>query len=278
MPTPHHQIVIATSSSGAVLQHLCHEQFAKVSGVAWFGPIDDALIDHLQQQAISSHRFSSFASLHAWFRTLQADLLIVYKVPRLLPPFIYQSFPLGAINIHPSLLPLHRGSNPWFWVYYNMEMYTGVTIHRIDPIADHGDLLLQRRIPIEIGTPLNQLRAMAEERIVEMLTDLLSNWTSINPTPQETFATPSADPHKIDLHQLIDLKRMEVIRVWHLLRGFPQLLPALCQEVKPTDEYSIGNLHHNCTSQANSAIGTLLHTPHRHYLICLDGLIEIVSL
>lgn len=42
-----------------------------------------------------------------------ASLLLVYRCPYLLPPCSYACRPLGAYNIHPSLLPMYAGLNPW---------------------------------------------------------------------------------------------------------------------------------------------------------------------
>jgi methionyl-tRNA formyltransferase len=48
---------------------------------------------------------------------------------------------LGGIGAHPSLLPRHRGPNPYFWAIDSGDAETGVTVHRLTPRYDDGDLL-----------------------------------------------------------------------------------------------------------------------------------------
>jgi folate-dependent phosphoribosylglycinamide formyltransferase PurN len=54
----------------------------------------------------------------------------------------------GTLNIHPALLPRHRGLFPYFWVISNREPETGVTIHWVDEKFDTGHLLLQERLAV----------------------------------------------------------------------------------------------------------------------------------
>jgi methionyl-tRNA formyltransferase len=48
---------------------------------------------------------------------------------------------LGGIGVHPSLLPRHRGPNPYFWAIDTGDTETGVTVHRLTPRYDDGDVL-----------------------------------------------------------------------------------------------------------------------------------------
>ncbi len=55
----------------------------------------------------------------------------------------------GALNLHGSLLPRYRGRAPINWVLVNGETETGVTLHYMDEKPDHGDIVLQRPVPID---------------------------------------------------------------------------------------------------------------------------------
>ena len=76
-----------------------------------------------------------------------------------------------AINLHPSLLPKYRGSNPFYWVLRNQERQTGVTAHVMTEAADAGPILLQQSIvisPEETQGMLRQrLASLAAELAVE---------------------------------------------------------------------------------------------------------------
>ena len=54
----------------------------------------------------------------------------------------------GAIGVHPSLLPRHRGPNPYFWAIDCGDVETGVSVHRLEPEYDTGAILEQERLEI----------------------------------------------------------------------------------------------------------------------------------
>src|SRR5204862_6769077 len=56
---------------------------------------------------------------------------------------------LGIVNVHPSLLPRHRGPNPIGWTLRNGEPELGMTLHRMVDEIDAGPLLAQGSLPID---------------------------------------------------------------------------------------------------------------------------------
>ncbi len=56
--------------------------------------------------------------------------------------------PLGGLGVHPSLLPRHRGPNPFYWAIDSGDLETGVTVHRLEAEYDAGAILAQRRIAV----------------------------------------------------------------------------------------------------------------------------------
>ena len=55
----------------------------------------------------------------------------------------------GIINKHAGLLPKYRGIYPVFWAMINGDRAIGVTIHFMNEQIDGGDIILQKKIPIE---------------------------------------------------------------------------------------------------------------------------------
>ena len=55
----------------------------------------------------------------------------------------------GFINLHPSLLPRHRGPSPIQWSLVCGDRSTGVTTMQLDEGMDTGPILLQERMAIE---------------------------------------------------------------------------------------------------------------------------------
>ncbi|MCF7838979.1 MAG: methionyl-tRNA formyltransferase [Candidatus Marinimicrobia bacterium] len=71
------------------------------------------------------------------------DLLVVVAYGEYLPAGLCATARLGAINLHPSLLPRYRGAAPIQWALANGEDQTGVTILEVSPALDAGPILLQ---------------------------------------------------------------------------------------------------------------------------------------
>jgi methionyl-tRNA formyltransferase len=77
------------------------------------------------------------------------DLLFSFYFRQLLSPRVLALPTAGALNMHGSLLPKYRGRAPVNWVLVNGETETGVTLHYMDAKPDHGDIVSQRRVPID---------------------------------------------------------------------------------------------------------------------------------
>jgi methionyl-tRNA formyltransferase len=54
-----------------------------------------------------------------------------------------------AFGVHPSILPRHRGADPYFWALASRDRETGVTAHVLTPRYDDGAILAQRRLKID---------------------------------------------------------------------------------------------------------------------------------
>jgi methionyl-tRNA formyltransferase len=67
----------------------------------------------------------------------------------LIAPEILSLAPLGAYNMHGSMLPKYRGRAPVNWMIANGEREAGVTLHRMVARADAGDIVAQRAVRIE---------------------------------------------------------------------------------------------------------------------------------
>ena len=78
----------------------------------------------------------------------QPQLLVSWFWTRKLPPHWLRAPALGAIGVHPSLLPRHRGPNPYFWSIDAGDELTGVTVHRLGEEYDVGPLLGSQAVPV----------------------------------------------------------------------------------------------------------------------------------
>lgn len=78
----------------------------------------------------------------------EPDLLVSIGGNQIFEKRIIQAAPKGMLNLHTSLLPLYRGLMPTFWVLKSGEKETGVSVFFIDEGIDSGDIIVQKRIPI----------------------------------------------------------------------------------------------------------------------------------
>ncbi|HEY6450030.1 MAG TPA: methionyl-tRNA formyltransferase [Candidatus Cybelea sp.] len=78
----------------------------------------------------------------------QFDLFVLASYGRILPKQLLALPRLGALNVHPSLLPKYRGATPIQAAIASGEKETGVSIMLMDPGLDTGDLVLARRVAI----------------------------------------------------------------------------------------------------------------------------------
>jgi methionyl-tRNA formyltransferase len=79
---------------------------------------------------------------------LKPELLVSFAYGRIFGPKFLALFPLGGINIHPSLLPQYRGPAPIPAAILNRDRETGISIQTLALQMDSGDILLQERVPL----------------------------------------------------------------------------------------------------------------------------------
>jgi len=83
-----------------------------------------------------------------WLDTKRPDAILVAAYGRILPATVLEHPRHGCINVHPSLLPLHRGPAPIQWSIASGDQLTGVTIMQMDAGMDSGDMLRQITVPL----------------------------------------------------------------------------------------------------------------------------------
>jgi methionyl-tRNA formyltransferase len=109
-------------------------------------------------------------------RSLEPDLLVVVAYGQIIPRSVLSIPKRGAINVHASLLPRHRGAAPIAHAILAGDRETGVTIMRMDEQLDHGPILATRSTPIggdEDAVALtSRLAEMGAELLVETLARL----------------------------------------------------------------------------------------------------------
>lgn len=107
----------------------------------------------LQPESINTP--DGIAALKAW----SPDLLVVAAYGQILKPGVIEAPRLGAINVHASLLPKYRGAAPVAHSILAGETETGVTIIRITPGLDAGEMLAKATLAIHPDETAGELEA-----------------------------------------------------------------------------------------------------------------------
>jgi methionyl-tRNA formyltransferase len=81
-------------------------------------------------------------------REMHPDLLVVAAYGQILSKDVLSIPTRGTINVHGSLLPKYRGAAPVAYAILGGETQTGVTIIKVTPGLDSGDMILQEAIDI----------------------------------------------------------------------------------------------------------------------------------
>lgn len=82
-------------------------------------------------------------------KSLAPDIILSVYYRSLISEDILKLAPLGAFNMHGSLLPKYRGRAPINWVLVKGEKETGATLHYMVAKADAGDIVGQNVVPID---------------------------------------------------------------------------------------------------------------------------------
>ncbi len=122
----------------------------------------------------------------------QPDLILSVYLNQLIKRDLINLAP--TLNIHPALLPRHRGLFPYFWVIANGDKETGVTIHWVDEKFDTGDLLLQERIPVTPSDTISSLSYKSAQLGADMLVKAVNLIAAGNP-PHLTQDNSQASYH-----------------------------------------------------------------------------------
>jgi methionyl-tRNA formyltransferase len=134
-------------------------------------------------------------------RSARPDLIVTWFWPKLVPERVLDLAP--TIGVHPSLLPRHRGPDPYFWAIDAGEEVTGVTAHLLARGYDTGPILAQRSLRIGAEWNAWQLAKALDRPSLSLLRDLVSAFAENRPpTPrpqEERSATLAPAPTESEL-------------------------------------------------------------------------------
>ncbi len=131
------------------------------------------------------------------------ELIVSWFWTRKVPASFRTIAPLGAIGVHPSLLPRHRGPDPYFWAIDAGDTVTGVTAHQLDDAYDTGAILARRELAIDPSWTAWRLARRLDRPSLALLRDTVRAFAEGRPPPplpqDDALATDAPQPSDDDL-------------------------------------------------------------------------------
>ncbi len=158
-------------------------------------------------------------------RRAGADLLVSWFWTKRLPPALVAACPLGGFGVHPSLLPRHRGPDPYYWTILRGDAVAGVTAHRLDEAYDTGAVLGRRELAVDPSWTAWQLARALDRPSLALLRATVARFAAGDPPPEEpqdeARATLAPEPGDDDAALRFARPTAEVVRQVRALAPSP---------------------------------------------------------
>jgi len=161
----------------------------------------------------SSEVMKKLASFHP-------ELIIVAAFGAILPPEVLSLPRFACLNIHPSLLPRHRGPSPVANTILCGDELTGVTIMLMDAGLDTGPILAHEKVGVSLTDTTGSLSSKLADVSARLLLETLPKWLrgELKPKAQEeSQATYSklitSKDAELDWH-------LSAVELWRMVRAY----------------------------------------------------------
>ena len=97
------------------------------------------------------------------FEARDVEYVVMAGYMRKVTPVLLDAYPNRVVNLHPALLPKHRGAHAIQDAYDAGDDVTGITIHFANEEYDKGPIIFQHEVPIDHDEPADTLEAHIHE-------------------------------------------------------------------------------------------------------------------
>ena len=124
---------------------------------------------------------------HSRLAALSPDLIAIAAYGRILPEEVVGLAPAGCVNVHPSMLPRHRGPSPVAFTILEGDETAGVSIMLLDEGMDSGPVIAQVEEPIHPEDTTESLTDRLFRRGAKLLVESLPRFLQgdSSPRPQD---------------------------------------------------------------------------------------------
>lgn len=137
-------------------------------------PIADAAAELAIERVLTPARLRSPDAVDEVL-ALEPDLLVLADYGQIVPVELLE-LPQGTLNVHPSLLPRHRGATPVPAAILAGDRETGVTLLRMDAGVDTGPIVAQETVGLKGDETALDLEARLAGLGADLLGRTLGPW------------------------------------------------------------------------------------------------------
>ncbi len=176
MENRHKRIAIFASGRGSnaakIMAHFSDDPHGVVALVcsnrADAGVLETAQENGIETYILDRARFNDGHSVVQQLKNANIDLVVLAGFLWKIPADMIEAFPNRIVNIHPSLLPKFGGHGMYGMNVHKAvieagESHSGITIHLVDDLYDHGARLFQARVKVEPNDTAEQLASRVLE-------------------------------------------------------------------------------------------------------------------
>ncbi|MBM3650665.1 MAG: hypothetical protein FJX11_23055, partial [Alphaproteobacteria bacterium] len=169
----------------------------------------------VQAPCVTIHDINARAALDL-IRRFAPDLVISFHFDQILQPAFLEAAACPVVNVHPALLPAHRGPCPSFWALAAGDSRVGVTVHRIvDATIDAGPVLVRRQRALPAGVCMGEL----DERLFADGAAALAALLSSRPTAEVDPAGSPAAYESFPDGRTVRAARRRGVGLWRLAQA-----------------------------------------------------------
>lgn len=106
----------------------------------------------------------------------RVDVVVLAGFMRILKEPVISAYSGRIVNVHPSLLPKHKGANAPQLALDAGDQESGCTVHLVTAEIDAGRILAQARVPVEGGDTSETLHARIKTEEHKLLPRVLNEW------------------------------------------------------------------------------------------------------
>ena len=233
------------------------------------------ILETAQKNNIPVIKIQNTTELEDATKSLQSEIAVLASFGFIITPIVLEHFTHGIINVHPSLLPHHRGPTPIETALLENDQETGISLIRISPELDTGPIYAQKKLDILEQESKLSLTTRLGDLAAQLLIEKLPSIVRKELEPQEQSHSQATSTTAIAPQTPLDFKQYKADYLECHIRAF-----AGC----PNNKFQLNNYlieiqtARISSNQAERPDVSYDKASQSLYVKCLQGYLEIKQL